>query len=74
MSFAQSRMRLLRDKIHLDCELLLLVLFQRPNVVRQTPSRDNEFSPFAYRLTLHSLRPMFTLRNYADSVYDTTGK
>ena len=74
MTFAQSRLRLLRNKIHLDGELLLLVLFQRPNVVTQAPSQDDEFSPFAHRLILHSLRPMFTLRNSADSVYDTTGE
>ena len=54
-------MRLLRDKIHLDGELLLLVLLQRPNVVRQAPSQDNEFYPLTYRLIIHSLGPMFTL-------------
>ena len=54
-------MRLLGNKIHLDGELLLLVLLQRPNVVRQAPSQDNEFYPFTYRLIIHSLGPMFTL-------------
>ena len=52
-------MRLLRDKIHLDGELLLLVLLQRPNVVRQAPSQDNEFYALTYRLIIHSLGPMF---------------
>ena len=52
MSFVQSQMRLLRNKIHLDGELLLLVLFQRPNVVIHAPSPDDEFSPFAHRLIL----------------------
>ena len=68
MSFAQSRMRLLRNKIHLDGELLLLVLLQRPNVVRQTPSQDNEFYPLTYRLIIHSLGPMLPLIKYAAKI------
>ena len=60
--------RLLRDKIHLDGELLLLVLLQRPNVVRQTPSQDNEFYPLTYRLIIHSLGPMLPLIKYAAKI------
>ena len=61
MLLVQGVMRLLRDKIHLDGELLLLVLLQRPNVVRQAPSQDNEFYPLTYRLIIHSLGPIFPL-------------
>ena len=67
MTFAQSRLRLLRNKIHLDGELLLLVLFQRPNVVTQAPSRDDEFSPFAHRLILQFAQAnVYPPDNYAD--------
>ena len=68
-------MRLLRNKIHLYGELLLLVLFQRPNVVRQAPSRDDEFFPFAYRLILQFAQAnVYPPYDYADLMYDTTGK
>ena len=67
-------MRLLGNKIHLDGELLLLVLFQRPNVVRQAPSQDDEFYTLPYRLILHSLRPIFTLNFIFNSVYAMAGK
>ena len=67
-------MRLLGNKIHLDGELLLLVLLQRPNVVRQAPSQDDEFYTLPYRLRLHSLRPIFTLDFICNSVYAMAGK
>ena len=63
-------MRLLRDKIHLDGELLLLVLLQRPNVVRQAPSQDNEFYPLTYHLIIHSLEPMFTLHQVCCKIFN----